>query len=102
MNNFINQAQKYLFIALGIFIPTSIAVTNLIIGLISICWIIDGNFKNKLDVIKSSKWMLSIFALIVLYLLGMFWGVNHLNADWQFQRLALLFVFVRGLLVVCL
>ena len=37
--------------------------------------------------------MLSIFALIALYGLGMLWGDTHLNAEWQFQRLALLLVF---------
>ena len=93
MNKLANQFQQILFILLGVTIPISIAITNLIIGLIGLCWILEGNFKNKLNVIKSSKWMLSIFALIGLYALGMFWGEQHLNAAWQFQRLALLLVF---------
>ena len=93
MNKVINKLQAYLFIALGVFIPTSIAVTNLIIGLISLCWILDGNLKVKLQLIKESKWILAIFALITLYALGMLWGSTHLNASWQFQRLALLLMF---------
>ena len=93
MNKIVNQFQQILFILLGVFIPTSIAITNLIIGALSLCWILEGDFKTKFEFIKSSKWMLSIFALIALYALGMFWGEQHLNAAWQFQRLALLLVF---------
>ena len=93
MNKFIVRAQQFLFVLLGVFIPTSIAITNLIVGLLAICWLLEGDFKAKFDVIKSSKWMLSIFSLIVLYALGMLWGDQHLNANWQFQRLALLLVF---------
>jgi O-antigen ligase len=93
MNRVVNKIQQVLFILLGITIPTSIAITNLIIGLLALCWIIEGDFKNKFKTIKASKWMLSVFALIALYGLGMLWGDNHLNAEWQFQRLALLLVF---------
>ena len=93
MNKLVTRIQQFLFILLGVFIPTSIAITNLIIGSLALCWILERNFITKFNVIKSSKWMLAIFALIGLYLLGMFWGDQHLNADWQFQRLALLLIF---------
>ena len=93
MNKLLIPFQKHLFILLGFFIPTSIAITNLIIGLLAFFWIIEGNFKTKIQIIKTSKWMLALFALIFLYAIGMLWGDNHLNAEWQFQRLALLFVF---------
>tara|TARA_B100000767_G_scaffold273329_1_gene303136 strand:- start:1277 stop:2464 length:1188 start_codon:yes stop_codon:yes gene_type:complete len=93
MNKFIVRIQQFLFILLGVFIPTSIAITNLIIGLLAVCWILEGNFKTKLDIIKSSKWMHAVFVLMAFYVLGMLWGTQHLNAEWQFQRLALLLVF---------
>ena len=93
MNKLLSNVQQFLFVLLGVFIPTSVAITNLIIGLLALCWILERNFKAKFDVIKSSKWMLAIFALIGLYALGMLWGDQHLNAEWQFQRLALLLVF---------
>jgi len=93
MNKLVGKAKQILFVLLGITIPISIGITNLIIGLLSLCWILEGNFKSKFEFIRSSKWMLSIFALLGLYVLGLFWGDNHLNAEWQFQRLALLLVF---------
>ena len=84
---------KYLFVLLGFFIPISVAITNIIIGIISFIWIVEGGFKEKLNQIKSSKWMLSILGLIGLYVLGMFWGENHNHANWEFQKLALLLFF---------
>ena len=93
MSKQIIRIQQYLFVLLGVFIPISIAITNFIIVAISFCWILEGNFKIKFKSIKNSKWLLSIFALIFLYFLGMFWGNSHLNAQWQFQRLALLLFF---------
>jgi len=93
MNKLIGTAQQFLFVLLAVFIPTSIAITNLIIGLLALCWLLERNFKAKFVVIKSYKWMLAIFALIGFYALGMFWGDQHYNADWQFQRLALLLIF---------
>jgi O-antigen ligase len=93
MNKIVNKVQQVLFILLGITIPTSIAITNLIIGLLVFCWFLEGNFQQKLEEIKSSKWMLSIFGLIVMYGLGMIWGDFHTHAEYQFQRLPLLLVF---------
>ena len=93
MNKLISRVQQFLFVLLGVFIPTSIAITNLIIGLLALCWILERNFKAKFDIIKSSIWMLSIFLLIGLYVLGLLWGDQHLNANWEFQRLALLLIF---------
>lgn len=93
MNSIRNQAQQILFILLGVFIPTSIAISNFLIGGLVLCWILEGDFLKKITQTKQSKWILSIFGLIGLYVLGLCWGDNHLNAEWQFQRLALLLVF---------
>lgn len=93
MNKFIARSQSVLFILLGVFIPTSIAITNFIIGLISFFWILEGGLKIKWEKIKSSKWIAAIFFLIILYGIGMLWGETHANAGWQFQRLALLLFF---------
>ena len=93
MTKIVNQIQQFFFILLGVAIPTSIAITNLLIGLLVLCWFIERKFKYKINVIKSSKWISSILALIALYIMGMFWGDNHINAGWLFQRLGLLLLF---------
>jgi len=93
MNSLTIKLKEGLFILLGIFIPTSIAITNFIIAALSVLWILEGNFTFKFKIIKSSKWMIAIFSLIMLYFFGLFWGHYHINAEWQFQRLALLLAF---------
>ena len=93
MNKIVNKAQQIFFVILGITIPTSIAITNIVILALALCWLLEGGFNNKIKTIKSSKWMVSIFGLIVLYGLGILWGDIHTNVLWQFQRLALLLIF---------
>ena len=46
MSEQIIRIQQYLFVLLGVFIPISIAITNVIIIAISFCWILEGNFKS--------------------------------------------------------
>ena len=70
MNKIVNKAQQLLFIVLGVTTPTSIAITNIVISALVLCWLIEGDFYNKIKTIKSSKWIVSIFALIILYSLG--------------------------------
>jgi len=87
------KIKQYLLILLGVFIPTSIGLTNVTIALISLLWIIEGNYKIKWENIKKTKWLIPMFTLIALYVLGMFWGETHVNAHFQFQRLSLLLFF---------
>ena len=89
----IKKTQQILFILLGISIPTSIAITNILIALLVCFWLLEKNFNHKIKVIVSSRWIIYTFAIIILYAIGLLWGDNHLNAGWQFQRLSLLLVF---------
>ena len=93
MINSFSKAQQVLFVLLGLSIPISIAFTNILLALIALCWLVEGNFKEKFNYITSSKWCASMIALIILYVFGMLWGSNHSNANWEFQKLALLLFF---------
>ena len=86
------RLQNYLFILLGLSIPTSIWLTNMLIILIFFCWIIQEDWKNKIEIINKNKWLTALLGLIFLYILGLLWGNND-NALWQFQRLSLLLLF---------
>lgn len=86
------RLQNYLFVFLGLSIPTSIWLTNMLIILIFFCWLIQEDWKYKIHIIKKNKWLIALFSLIFLYVLGLFWGNNN-NASWQFQRLSLLLLF---------
>ncbi len=94
MKNTIETLYSILFILLGLSIPLSIAAANILVGLIIICWITEGNLSKKWKEIKTTKWMISILLLLVFYCLGMMWGNDHKNITWIIQKLSLLLVFI--------
>lgn len=77
-------------IFLAFFAPISIFVTDVALFSLSIFWLFEGQFKSKWYKIKSSSWMLSLLALLFLYLVGMLWGTNHKGAEWLFQKSAII------------
>lgn len=94
LRNKIIKIQTWLFILLGIAIPTSIAASGIIMGILALLWILEGEFKTKGKQIILSKWMLAILGLIIFYGAGMFWGDNHSNSLWIFQKISLLLMFI--------
>ena len=77
-------------ITLAFFAPISIFLTDLAVFSLAILWLFDGQFISKWNKIKSSPWMLSLLALLFLYVVGMLWGTNHQFAEWVLQKSALL------------
>ena len=94
MKDFIKKLHSIFFILIGVSIPISIAATNIFIGLFVVCWIIEGNIREKLEKIKKSKWMISVLSLLILYCLAMMWGDEHSNAKGTFQILSLFLTFI--------
>ena len=62
-----NSILQSLFVLLGITIPVSVAVTNIVLALIIFLWLLDGNirFKIKLGILSSI-----IFSIMVLIFLN--------------------------------
>ena len=77
-------------ITLAFFAPISIFITDLAIFSLVILWLFEGHFRLKWNIIKSSPWILSLLALLLLYVVGMLWGTNHQGAEWLFQKSILL------------
>jgi O-antigen ligase len=94
MNDFIKKLHAISFMLIGVSIPISIAATNIFIGLFVVCWIKEGNIREKLEKIKKTKWMISILSLLILYSLAMMWGNEHSNAKGTFQILSLFLTFI--------
>ena len=94
MKNTIEKLYSILFILLGLSIPLSIAASNVLVGLIIICWITEGNLIRQWKEIKTTKWMISILFLLVFYCLGIMWGNNHENAISILQKSSFLLVFI--------
>ena len=84
------KPKGIVLITLAFFAPISIFLTDLAVFSLAILWLFDGQFISKWNKIKSSHWMLSLLALLFLYVVGMLWGTNHQFAEWVFQKSALL------------
>ena len=89
----VNSILQSLFVLLAITIPVSVAATNVVLGLIIFLWLLEGNIRFKIKSMFSEKWIIFLFIFFCWNILSMFWGENHNNSAWIFQRLALLILF---------
>ncbi|MBL6873980.1 MAG: O-antigen ligase family protein [Flavobacteriales bacterium] len=92
--NRISDLKNFFFILLGASIPTSVAFTNILIGLFTFIWIIEGDFVEKFKIIKSTKWIYSLLALVILYLFGLLYGEYHSDYHYAIKRVLLLLFFI--------
>ena len=92
--NYVSVLKRFSFLLLAFAIPFSVALTNILIVLFSFLWIIEGDFKNKYRIIISHKWLISIFVLIILYIIGLMYGQFHTDAKYVLKRAFLLLFFV--------
>ena len=90
----VSNLKDYIFILFAFAIPLSVALTNILIILFTLLWIIEGKFQNKLRIIKSNYWIFSIFILAILYLIGLTYGEFHSDAIYVFKRVLLLLFFI--------
>jgi len=92
--NIVFRLKELTFIFLAFAIPFSVALTNILIVIFTLLWLIEGDFKNKLLKTSSSKWFVSIFILAILYLVGMFNGEYHSDLFYVIKRVLLLLLFI--------
>lgn len=71
MRKKLHLINLYLIILLGFFIPISIPLGSIISSLIFLLWIIDGNFKYKLNKIIENKAILAFILLFSIYIIGL-------------------------------
>lgn len=82
--------KHILLVILSLSIPLSIAVSNITLILLMITVVFEGDLKNKIRKICSSKWMVSIIILILLYYF--YWYVFGTYSDtlWILKRVSIL------------
>lgn len=74
-----DEAAKWLAVALGFSILISTSGDSVILALILALWLLGGNFRSKLLIIRGNTVALLSLALFGLYALGLSYGV----ADWS-------------------
>ena len=92
--NIVLKLKDFAFILLAFAIPLSVALTNILIILFSLLWIIEGDFMKKIFRTSSTNWFVSILLLSFLYLLGLTYGDYHSDYFYVLKRIIILFFFI--------
>jgi O-antigen ligase len=84
---------RWATVALGFSLPISVALNNILIGIILLCWLASGGFRDKLARLRASPVALASLAFLALLLAGMAWGPgaprDGLNAFGKYADLLL-------------
>ena len=84
--------KHILLVILSLSIPLSVAVSNITLILLMVTILFEGDFKNKLRKIYTSKWMISIITLILLYYLYWFIFGTYRDTLWIIKRVSILWL----------
>jgi O-antigen ligase len=80
------QAQRWLAIALGFSIPISTALDNVLSGAILLLWLASGDYAHKLRDIRANPVALAALALFALCIVGVIWSIGSSADDLLFLR----------------
>ena len=70
------NAVKWAAVLLGFSIPVSVALDNVLLGLILLFWIAGGRYRDKLAAVRGNPVALLALALYVLHLLGSLYSIG--------------------------
>ncbi|NNM83010.1 MAG: O-antigen ligase family protein [Burkholderiales bacterium] len=70
---------KWAAIAIGFFVPISVALDNVLLLAVLILWLAGGRFAEKYRIIRENPVAIAAFALFCMLTAGMFWGRTPLS-----------------------
>lgn len=80
----IGTVNSWLLILLAFTFMGSIAIGNILLTLILLLWLIEGNFSEKFQQVKRNPFAWASVAFVGLHLLGLLW-----TSDWEFAGFVL-------------
>jgi len=96
-NNFdklnLNQVYQYLLITLAFLMPITVYGANLVIVLITLIWLLSGDYRSKFNEISKSKLMIASIIFFSLHIVGLIWtndlswGLHIVHKMWYFLLL---------------
>ena len=92
-DNAIDRIYQCLFIAAFFLLPLTVLGNNIAIWLISIIWLLSGNYSKKLQQVRSNKLAIASIFFFLLHLIGLLW-TEHLEWGLEISRKMLPFLFV--------
>lgn len=95
-SNYVNKGLNYLLILFAFLLPISTAMTNAAVGLLIIFWLIEGNWKEKYAVLKSSLPFKLFLAFILLIGLSIIWSHGIEGGFWTKHSPNAIVFYFRG------
>jgi len=86
----LERTYQYLLIALAFIFPLTVFGGNLLIVVITLIWLLSGNYGDKISQIIDSKLMISSILFFAIHLLGLIWteditwGLHIVHKMWYF------------------
>ena len=89
-----DAAGRWATVALAATIPVSVVLDNVLMGVIAILWLLGGNLRDKLAVVRANPVALAALVLFALLLLGLAYGTRDVSDLGKYVDLLLLPVFL--------
>jgi len=92
---------SWLLILFGLTLPLSVAINNIVAGLIILIWFYKGAFKESWQIIKNSPFLIAILLFFLLHIIGMLWtddiswGLHIIKKEWKFLLLPIMMSLVK-------
>ena len=86
----LNQIFQYLLVSLAFLAPLTVFGANLVIVVITLLWLLSGNYKSKFKQIFDSKLMIASVVFFGLHIIGLAWtsniawGLHIIHKMWYF------------------
>lgn len=92
-SSIVNTSINYVLVLFAFLLPISTPMTNIAIIILILLWLIEGNYKKKYEVLKSSLPFKLFFAFILLIGLSLFWSSGIDEGFSNNKQNAILFYF---------
>jgi len=85
----IPDINSYMIVFLGFMLPLSVSVATIILAIILLLWLYEGNFIEKFKIIKSNPIMYSFVAFFMVQPIGLLWtenmewGLHITSKEWR-------------------
>jgi len=88
-------------IVFGFSLPLSVAVNNMLAGILILLWIVKGDYKKTMSLVANSKVLIAILAFYALHIVGLLWtediawGLHIIKKEWILLLLPIMMSFSR-------
>ena len=88
--NLISNIRNLVLLLLGFTFPLSVSLSNILVVLLAVIILVEGNFSEKIQKINSSKWMKSILIFLAMYII--YWIIfgSFTDTFWMVKRISLI------------